>query len=117
MALPEKKSTNNAYTPKRATVSIKDLDWTVCEQTKNLRLDVKKRITLGKLAATEVTSYDAELKENGDIILRPKVEIPAEELWLWKNKEAMASVQRGLEDLANGRFAELPEDYWDDIEE
>jgi len=84
---------------------------------KNLRVDNKKRITLGKLAAEEVTSYDAELKENGVIILHPKVEISAEELWLWNNKEAMASVQRGLDDLANGNFAKLPEDYWDDIEE
>lgn len=84
---------------------------------KNLKVDSKKRITLGKLAAEEVTSYDAEVKENGVIILHPKVEIPAEELWLWQNKEAMASVRRGLDDLANGRFAELDEDYWDDIEE
>lgn len=84
---------------------------------KNLRIDNKKRITLGKLAAAEVTSYDAELKENGVIILHPKVEIPAEELWLWQNKEAMASVQRGLDDLANGSFADLPADYWDDLEE
>lgn len=84
---------------------------------KNLRLDTKKRITLGKLAADEVTSYDAELKENGVIILHPKVEIPAEELWLWQNKEAMASVQRGLDDAANGRFVELEDDFWDDIEE
>lgn len=84
---------------------------------KNLRLDNKKRITLGKLAAEEVTSYDAELKENGIIILHPKVEIPAEELWLWKNKEAMDTVRQGLEDSAKGNLVELEDNFWDFLEE
>lgn len=84
---------------------------------KNLRVDNKKRITLGKLAADEVTSYDAELKENGVIILHPKVEIPAEELWLWQNKEAMASVRQGIEDSANGRLEKLEDNFWDFLKE
>lgn len=84
---------------------------------KNLRVDAKKRINLGKLAAAEVTSYDAEVKENGVIILHPKVEIPAEELWLWQNKEAMASVRQGLEDSAKGNLVELEDNFWDFLEE
>ena len=84
---------------------------------KNLKLDAKKRITIGKLVPDEITSFDAEIKENGVIILHPKVEIPAEELWLFRNKEALESVKRGLDDLKNGRVSELEEDFWDDIEE
>ena len=84
---------------------------------KNLKIDAKKRITIGKLVPDEVTSFDAEVKENGVIILHPKVEIPAEELWLFRNKEAWAAVQRGIDDLKNGRVSELEEDFWDDIEE
>lgn len=84
---------------------------------KNLKLDSKKRITLGKIAPEDVTSYDAEIKENGVIILRPKVEIPAEEVWLWKNKKAMASVQRGLDDAANKKFSQLAPDFWSDLGE
>jgi len=83
-------------------------------QAKNLKLDNKKRITLGKIAASNVTSYDVEVKENGVIVLYPKVEIPAEELWLFQNKEALASVKRGLEDSANGRITKLEEDFWDE---
>lgn len=83
---------------------------------RNLKIDSKKRITLGKFIPDEVTSYDAEIKESGVIILRPKVEIPAEELWLFRNKEALESVQRGLKDSAEGRVSELEEDFWDDID-
>lgn len=118
MALPKKRQikNDNEWMRTGSYATIRDMSVELEQLSKNLRVDNKKRINLGKLAAAEVTSYDAEVKENGVIILHPKVEIPAEELWLWQNKEAMSSVQRGIEDAANGRFAELPEDYWSDIE-
>lgn len=83
---------------------------------KNLKLDAKKRITLGKLAPDDVSSYDVEVKENGVIVLYPKVEIPAREAWLFKNPQAIESVKKGLEDSAAGRvskrgsFAKYAED-------
>lgn len=119
MALPKKRfnENNDKWTASKTVASREDALNYAFEIAKNLRLDSKKRITLGKLSAEEVTSYDAEVKENGVIILHPKVEIPAEELWLWQNKEAMASVRQGLDDAANGRFAELEDDFWDDLEE
>ena len=80
---------------------------------KNLKLDSKKRITLGKFAKSDVTSYDVELKENGVIVLYPKVEIPAEEVWLFKNKTAMDSVKRGLENSKNNEIVELEENFWE----
>lgn len=79
---------------------------------KNLKLDSKKRITLGKFVKSDVTSYDVELKENGVIVLYPKVEIPAEEVWLFKNKTAMDSVKRGLENSKNNEVVELEENFW-----
>ncbi|MDD3012170.1 MAG: hypothetical protein PHC34_00515 [Candidatus Gastranaerophilales bacterium] len=84
---------------------------------KNLKLDSKKRITLGKLVPDEVTSYAVEFLENGTIILKPRVEIPAEEAWLFKNKNVLESVKRGLEDSAIGKVSKLEKDFWDDIEE
>ena len=80
---------------------------------KNLKLDSKKRITLGKFVKSDVTSYDVELKENGVIDLYPKVEIPAEEVWLFKNKTAMDSVKRGLENSKNNEVVELEENFWE----
>lgn len=80
---------------------------------KNLKLDSKKRITLGKFVKSDVTSYDVELKENGVIVLYPKVEIPAEEVWLFKNKTAMDSVKRGLENSKKNEVVELEENFWE----
>lgn len=117
MALPKKNSINNQdkwINRNNETGYFTNFE---VELVKNLRIDNKKRINLGKLAAAEVTSYDAEVKENGVIILHPKVEIPAEELWLWQNKEAMASVQRGIEDAAKGNLVELEENFWDFLKE
>lgn len=84
---------------------------------KNLKVDSKKRITLGKIIPDNVTSYDVEVQENNVIILRPRVEIPLEELWLYKNKEAFKSVQKGIEDSYEGKTKELPDDFWTEIEE
>ena len=69
---------------------------------KYLRPDSKGRITLGKIAKG-VSSYQYEVREDGVIILKPNVEIPANEAWLYKNKEALEKVKNGLEDSANGR--------------
>jgi hypothetical protein len=66
-----------------------------------LRPDSKGRITLGKLAEG-ISSYIV-YKENNRIILEPNVEIPAEEAWLFRNKEALSQVKKGLQDSAAGR--------------
>ena len=84
---------------------------------KNLKLDNKKRITLGKIADKNVTSYDVEVKENGVIILYPRVEIPAEELWLFQNKTVLESVKRGLEDVAVGNMGNIEDDFWSNVED
>ncbi|MEO8191248.1 MAG: hypothetical protein ABI682_12980 [Acidobacteriota bacterium] len=72
-----------------------------------LRPDSKGRITLGKLAEG-VSSYRARRERDGKIILEPFVEIPADEQWLQKNQEAMASVRRGIADARAGRVSKMP---------
>ena len=84
---------------------------------RNLKLDNKKRITLGKIADKNVTSYDVEVKENGVIILYPRVEIPAEELWLFKNKSALESVRRGLDDVEKGNIGNIEDGFWSGLED
>jgi hypothetical protein len=71
-----------------------------------LRPDAKGRITLGKLAEG-VSSYRARRQKDGKIVLEPFVEIPAEERWLWENKEALASVKQGKADAKAGRLVSL----------
>jgi hypothetical protein len=68
-----------------------------------LRPDSKGRITLGRLA-DGVSSYRAKKQADGKIILEPFVEIPADERWLWENKEALESVKKGIEDAKVGRL-------------
>ena len=71
-----------------------------------LRPDAKGRITLGKLA-DGVSSYRARRQPDGKIVLEPFVEIPADERWLWENKEALESVRKGIEDARAGRLVSL----------
>ena len=68
-----------------------------------LRPDSKGRITLGKLA-NGVSSYRARKQADGKIVLEPFVEIPAEERWLWENKDALKGVMKGIEDARAGRL-------------
>ena len=71
-----------------------------------LRPDSKGRITLGRLAEG-VSSYRARRQKDGKILLEPFVEIPADEQWLYKNSQALESVQRGLADAKAGRVKRL----------
>jgi hypothetical protein len=72
------------------------------ERIYRLRPDSKGRITLGKLAEG-VSSYRARRKADGKIVLEPFIEIPAEERWLYEDREALKRVRRGLADSKAGR--------------
>ena len=76
----------------------------ILEQT--FRLDSKGRITLGKLAEG-VSSFRATRQSDGKIVLEPYVEIPARELWLYKNPEALAMVEEGLLQSARGEIVRM----------
>jgi hypothetical protein len=71
-----------------------------------VRPDSKGRITLGKLAEG-VSSYRVKRQKDGKIILEPFMEIPADERWLWDNKEALESVMKGIEDAKAGRLTKM----------
>lgn len=44
---------------------------------------------------------------NRDVLLRPVVEVPAQELWLYKNKDALKSVRKGIRESARGKTVKL----------
>lgn len=67
-----------------------------------VRPDSKGRILLGALAKG-VSSYTI-IEDHGRLILEPNVEIPAQEKWLWENKQALQQVKKGLQDSAEGRI-------------
>jgi hypothetical protein len=72
---------------------------------KLVRPDNKHRVVLGPITAG-VSSYTVEVQDHGVIVLRPNVEFPLNEAWLWKNQAALESVRRGIEQAAAGQLRE-----------
>jgi len=70
-------------------------------------VDSKGRIVLDKEYAGSTMLVDR--REDGTIVLRPAVTVPAEEAWLWRNKKALAMVQKGLSEARQGRHAAPPD--------
>jgi hypothetical protein len=57
-----------------------------------LRPDSKGRISLSKLSPDGVTSYRGHWdKKHNSIVLKPYIDVPAEEAWILKNPEALKS--------------------------
>lgn len=69
-------------------------------------VDERKRVTLGDILGD---SERLQIFQNaqGEILLKPVVEIPASEAWLFKNKKALAAVKRGLQQAAEGKISKL----------
>ena len=69
-------------------------------------IDDRNRLTLGEFmkGSKRVRLY---MNERGELFLQPVAEIPASELWLFQNKEAIESVKKGLKDAAEGRVSKL----------
>ncbi len=69
-------------------------------------IDERQRVALGDLIKgikrVQIFKNDA-----GELLIRPLVEIPASEAWLYKNKKALASVHKGLEEAAQGKVSKL----------
>ena len=69
--------------------------------------DAKKRVVLPKALVREGITYHIYSNSIGQIVLDPQVTIPASEAWLFNNRDALASVQRGLSDAARGRVSKV----------
>lgn len=73
------------------------------ENELRLTLDARKRISLAKLLPDyEVCSFKA-YNDGDKIILEPMAEVPARELWLYKNPQALKDVQEGLKQSKEGK--------------
>lgn len=79
---------------------------------KKLHLDGKKRITLGKLISKDTTYFEVEKKPDGSILLTPKTNIKEDELWIYRDKKAYASLKKGLKDIKKGFVTKINPDFW-----
>ena len=74
------------------------------------KADSKHRVALGNIPM-KAHHFKIYVNEAGQIVLDPQMSIAASELWLFKNKKALASVVHGLADAKAGRLVKAPEDY------
>jgi hypothetical protein len=82
---------------------------------KMLRPDAKGRITLGSIARG-ISGYSMSQESNGVLILKPFIEIPVKEKWLFENATALQKVKTGLTQAKNkelidkGCFSQFSDD-------
>lgn len=67
--------------------------------------DSRGRFSIGAIAKSK--TYRVQINDAGQILLDPVVAVPERELWLWQNSEAIASVQRGIQQAGTGEVHDL----------
>lgn len=72
-----------------------------------VNLDSRNRIPLTKIIGHCTAKTFDMYWERDRIILIPMIEIPEREAWIYKNKKALASLERGLKDAAEGKVSKL----------
>ena len=87
------------------TVIIKDTDFK--RVAESVKPDAKKRVVLPRLPLREGITYHIYSNSLGQIVLDPQVTIPASEVWLFNNPDALDSVRRGLSDAAKGKVSKI----------
>ncbi|MFA5307915.1 MAG: hypothetical protein WC370_00330 [Dehalococcoidales bacterium] len=80
---------------------IQDMDFTGI--AKSVKPDAKKRVVLPKALVREDVTYHIYANSAGQIVLDPQVTIPASELWLFQDKEALAAIDRGMAESKSGQ--------------
>jgi len=75
---------------------------------RRLHLDNRSRVSLSAFIPKGVSISSLRAYQEGDkIILEPMAEIPARELWLYRNKKALEALQQGIEDASEGRVHDM----------
>lgn len=77
-------------------------------------VDNKGRIALGPRLAGRMVIVDDSDPEC--ILIKPAVAIPEKEAWLYKNKEALSRVRKGLAQATEGEVSDAPPNLAADAE-
>jgi hypothetical protein len=64
--------------------------------------DAKKRLSLGE-ALGSATAFNIYRNALGQLVLDPVKAVPASEMWLYENAQALAQVKEGLRESAEGK--------------
>jgi hypothetical protein len=71
--------------------------------SKSVKPDAKKRVVLPKELVGEDITFHIYSNELGQILLDPQVTIPASELWVFQNKDVLASLDKGMAEAKSGK--------------
>ena len=78
------------------------------EEIESKSVDQRNRLVLpAAQGGPEIKRVRVYMNSRGEVLIRPVVEIPASEMWLYRNKKALASVKRGLDEAAKREVKEL----------
>jgi hypothetical protein len=80
---------------------IKDTDLTRIPG--NVKPDSKKRVVLPSSLVREGIIYHIYSNSMGQIVLDPQVTIPASELWVFEDKDVLASLDKAMFESMNGQ--------------
>jgi len=80
---------------------IKDNDLKIIAES--VKPDSKKRVVLPKSVIKDGITYHIYINSYDQIILDPQVIIPLSELWVFENKDILASIDKGMAESANGQ--------------
>jgi hypothetical protein len=83
--------------------------WKVNDSFKEIgtrTIDERNRLTVGEIlkGSKRVRLYQ---NDSGEVLLQPIAEIPASELWLFQNPEAINEIREGLRDASQGKVSQL----------
>ena len=81
---------------------LKDLNLTMVAH--NVKVDNKRRVYLPKALAKEGIMYHIYSNSFGQIVFDPQVAIPASELWVFDNKDVLASIDKGMAESNKGKL-------------
>ena len=91
-----------------ATKIIKDENF--IDVKKHVKVDGKRRLVLPSSLVRENVLFHVYANSFGQIVLDPQVTIPASEAWLFDDPEALASVSKGLAEVASGKTSKVDVD-------
>lgn len=74
------------------------------EEVSTFTVDSRQRVTLGDLVK-DIRRVRVYRNARGELLLQPVMEVPATEVWLFRNPDALTAVKKGLEDAAQGRVS------------
>jgi hypothetical protein len=70
---------------------------------KRVKVDKKRRIVLPSSLVQDDVTFHIYANKAGQIVLDPQVTIPASELWVFENKEVLASLDKAMIESKNGQ--------------